>query len=194
MLEATQPNIIGTVQHYSMKHRLRMILAVLATLAICITAFNSSLAQPKSIANAWPQFSLSTDGTLGLVYKWIRNEDGYVLHKTTMFATAKGNTITLFRSQERDPFGGYSRCGGFPCWLEAGSKIGEITLSPRGNEWAIVDASKSASFLKSASCSLLANELGGQELRCRRKNGPYSQDSNRLIEIDSTFSFEDPGT
>jgi len=162
-----------------------------AALIGCHGAFANS----RKLSEDWEQFTLMKGEPLGLRYKWIRDGDDRAMHESNLFATLNGNEMFFYYAQEIDPFGGFSRCGGFPCWLQAGPKLGSLVFEKIGSQLRVGKATGKISFLKGAKCRLLKyNDIGGMQLTCRKQNGPYLQGGDKVIDVNSTYHFIDDGT
>lgn len=181
------------IKSYTKKTALKIVLT-LSILGLLGISLHSTFANSSQLSDEWKQFSFMDGRPLGLIYRWMANDRTRPMHESQLFASLNGNEMSFSYAQEIDPFGGYSRCGGFPCWLQEGPKLGSLFFEKIGNEWKIWKATGKISFLNGANCKLFKyNDIGGVQLVCRNAKGPYSQGSNRLIEIDSMYYFIDPG-
>jgi hypothetical protein len=160
---------------------------------LLIAGLRSVVANSRALSGSWPEVaSMKGSGGQALLYSWIRKDDSRVLHTAEIFVVLDGNTMALYRSQMKDPFGGFSRCGGFPCSLEPGTLLGKLVFEASGSDWRIVQATDKSVFLAGAVCSL--SRLDGRgSLSCHRGNGPLDP-NGKPIAVDSIFRLEDLST
>lgn len=175
------------------EHRVAKIIFVGVLFGAFAIGYYHTFANPRKLSDDWEQFSFMKGKPLGLLYEWMASDRARPMHESQLFATLKGNEMSLYYAQEIDPFGGYSRCGGFPCGLQAGPKLGALTFVKSGSQWRVSKTTGKTSFLRGATCRLVKyNDWGGMQLVCRKASGPYEVGSDRQIEIDSVYHFIDP--
>jgi hypothetical protein len=136
----------------------------------------------STLTSSWS----NAGSTAFMRFTWRRIDGNTALYSSDLATELTGNTLRLFNTYKRDPFGKYARCGGLGCDLGRGQLLSTISFEPRGGLFIVRNASGTASFLTGAQCTLRGTR-DMQELVCRTSQTPTS------VAMPSAFIFS-PGT
>jgi hypothetical protein len=165
-----------------------------ASLIICATTVLSACTargNTTTLAKQWLNSQTSNGIPIGIIYEWKAASGQEPIHTSNMFIKISDNTLTFYGSTERDPFGGFIRCGGYPCHLKEAGQIGVIELRPEGDTFAVVKAEGNAGFLKGASCRFESNGLTDR-FQCESPSAPFAQGTSTPMGSKSIVSFVQP--
>lgn len=167
---------------------------ILTSMILCaITLLSGCTAQGSTatLARRWLNSQTSDGMPIGIIYEWKVASGEGLIHTSNMFIKVSSNTVTFYGSTERDPFGGFIRCGGYPCHLREADQIGVIELRPAGDLFTVIRAGGNAGFLKGASCRFESDGLIDR-FQCESPSAPFAQGSSTPMGSKSTVNFVQP--
>jgi hypothetical protein len=174
-------------------HLSRAALVSLIIFSITVLSGCTARGSTATLAKQWVNSQANKGMPIGIIYEWKRASNQEAIHTSSMFVKISDNTLTFYGSTERDPFGGFARCGGYPCHLKEAGQIGVVELKPEEESFSVVRAEGNAGFLIGASCRFETHELPDNDiLQCESQSGPYAQETSTPIDIKSTVNFVQP--
>jgi hypothetical protein len=104
-----------------------------------------------------------------VTYRWL-SPGGDTIYSSTLYTEISQNTLSIYNTYVRDPFGSNAICGGLGCDLGKGQLIATLRFESQGSRFIIRQTSGRTDFLLGAQCHLVDSYM--TVLVCTSNNSP----------------------